>query len=246
MQIGKTPSRDNINYYKNGKNLWVSVRDLDNCVINNTKEKITDLGVKESNSKQIKKGDVLISYKLSLGKKAIVGEDLYTNEAICAFNTKNIDTMSNKFLYYAIDDIDLKNYTSGIIGNGSLNKQKLCNIKIPVPSLEKQKEVVEYCESLEKELDLTDFIKVCNIKLVNLILQKKYEDIEQFKTLYEAIKLNEKFTIKDEWIESKCGWTPFNGTTVDVTPYGTIINGKTTVWNQELIEKGFGKPYSFN
>ena len=59
-------------------------------------------------------------------------------------------------------------------------------------------------------------------------------------------KLNEKFTIKDEWIESKCGWTPFNGTTVDVTPYGTIINGKTTVWNQELIEKGFGKPYSFN
>ena len=59
-------------------------------------------------------------------------------------------------------------------------------------------------------------------------------------------KLNEKFTIKDEWIESKCGWTPFNGTSVDVTPYGTIINGKTTVWNQELIEKGFGKPYSFN
>ena len=59
-------------------------------------------------------------------------------------------------------------------------------------------------------------------------------------------KLNEKFTIKDGWIESKCGWTPFNGTSVDVTPYGTIINGKTTVWNQELIEKGFGKPYSFN
>ena len=59
-------------------------------------------------------------------------------------------------------------------------------------------------------------------------------------------KLNEKFTIKDEWIESKCGWTPFNGTSVDVTPYGTIINGKTTVWNQELIEKGFGNPYSFN
>ena len=59
-------------------------------------------------------------------------------------------------------------------------------------------------------------------------------------------KLNEKFMIKDEWIESKCGWTPFNGTSVDVTPYGTIINGKTTVWNQELIEKGFGKPYSFN
>ena len=59
-------------------------------------------------------------------------------------------------------------------------------------------------------------------------------------------KLNEKFMIKDEWIESKCGWTPFNGTSVDVIPYGTIINGKTTVWNQELIEKGFGKPYSFN
>ena len=39
-------------------------------------------------------------------------------------------------------------------------------------------------------------------------------------------KLNKKFIIKDEWIESKCGWTPFNDLSINVSPYGTIVNGK--------------------
>jgi len=59
-------------------------------------------------------------------------------------------------------------------------------------------------------------------------------------------KLNQKFTIKDEWIESNCGWTPFNGANIDVSPSGTVISGKIVVWNQELILKSSGQPYSFN
>ena len=39
-------------------------------------------------------------------------------------------------------------------------------------------------------------------------------------------KLNKKFIIKDEWIESNCGWTPFNNMSVNVSPYGTVVNGK--------------------
>ena len=59
-------------------------------------------------------------------------------------------------------------------------------------------------------------------------------------------KLNSKFTIKNQWIESKCGWTPFDGMNINVSPYGTIINGNEVVWNQKLINKVCGKPFSFN
>ncbi len=59
-------------------------------------------------------------------------------------------------------------------------------------------------------------------------------------------KLNKKFTIKNQWIESKCGWTPFDGMNINVSPYGTIINGKEVVWDQQLINKVCGKPFSFN
>ena len=51
-------------------------------VIYDTKEKITDDAVKHSNVKLIPAGTTLLSFKLSIGKTAIAGKDLYTNEAI--------------------------------------------------------------------------------------------------------------------------------------------------------------------
>ena len=59
-------------------------------------------------------------------------------------------------------------------------------------------------------------------------------------------KLNKKFTITHEWIESNCGWTPFNDLRVNVSPYATVVNGKRVVWDQKIIDKNVGKPYMFN
>lgn len=58
--------------------------------------------------------------------------------------------------------------------------------------------------------------------------------------------LNKKYEIKNEWIVSKCGWTPFDGMELGVSPFGTIISGKKIVWDQKLITKSQGQPFSFN
>jgi restriction endonuclease S subunit len=54
---------------------------------------------------------------------------------------------------------DFSKFGSGIFSNGSLNKKSLGQIKIHIPSIERQKEIVEYCEyndalikQLEKEI----------------------------------------------------------------------------------------------
>ncbi len=59
-------------------------------------------------------------------------------------------------------------------------------------------------------------------------------------------KLNNPFLIKNEWIESNCKWSPFNGKAIDVSPFATIIGGEKVVWDQKLLEKSKGKPYRFN
>ena len=82
VNIGGTPSRDINEYYQNGNNLWVSVRELNRGYIYDTTEKITDLGIKNSNVKLLEKDSILFSFKLSIGKTAIAGKPLYTNEAI--------------------------------------------------------------------------------------------------------------------------------------------------------------------
>jgi type I restriction enzyme S subunit len=160
FNIGGTPARSNSEYYDNGQNLWVSVRELNGGYIYDTKEKITDLGVQNSSVKLFVKDTILFSFKLSIGKTAIVGNPLYSNEAIAGILSKNNDTLTNKYLYYYLNINDFTKLGSGMLGNGSLNKKSLEQITIIIPSLERQKEIVEYCEyndaliqQLEKEIE---------------------------------------------------------------------------------------------
>ena len=68
--------------------------------ITETKETLSELGVKHSNVKLIKSGSLLFSFKLTVGRMAFAGCDLYTNEAIACFEpNENIDLI---YLYYIL------------------------------------------------------------------------------------------------------------------------------------------------
>jgi type I restriction-modification system DNA methylase subunit/restriction endonuclease S subunit len=154
INIGGTPKRDTSEYYKDGNNIWVSIRELNDNIITTSTEKITDLGVKESNVKLIPKDTILFSFKLSIGKIAISGCDLYTNEAIAGLIIKDNQVIM-KYLYYILKEINTFS-SKGCIGGGSLNKKSLGELKIPIPSLEKQKEIIVYCDynnNLIKQLE---------------------------------------------------------------------------------------------
>jgi len=183
FNIGGTPSRSKNEYYENGNNLWVSVRELNGGYIYDTKEKITDLGVQNSSVKLFPKDTILFSFKLSIGKTAIVGNPLYTNEAIAGILSKNNDLLNNKYLYYYLMINDFSKLGSGILGNGSLNKKSLEEIKIQIPSLERQKEIVEFCEyndTLIKQLekDIENNKKQAEIYLKNVITAQQCQNID--------------------------------------------------------------------
>jgi len=150
FNIGGTPSRKEPTYWDDGKNLWISVRELNGGYIYDTNEKITDLGVKKSSVKLFPKDTVLFSFKLSIGKTAIVGAPMYTNEAIAGINTKDINSLLNKYLYYYLTITDFSKSGVGAMSNGSLNKGSLALIKIPIPSLQTQQRIVQECERLDK------------------------------------------------------------------------------------------------
>ena len=152
FDIGGTPARNNSKYYENGNNLWASVRELNGGYIYDTKEKITDVGVKNSSVKLFDAGTVLFSFKLSIGKTAIVGSPLYTNEAIAGFVSKDQNVLINKYLYTYLTISDFTKMGVGILGNGSLNKKSLAQLKISIPSLERQQEIVAYCKQNDERI----------------------------------------------------------------------------------------------
>uniref|UniRef100_A0A6C0KT13 site-specific DNA-methyltransferase (adenine-specific) n=1 Tax=viral metagenome TaxID=1070528 RepID=A0A6C0KT13_9ZZZZ len=171
FNIGGTPSRSNEDYYKNGTNLWISVRELNGGIINDTTEKITDEAVKNSSVKLFDVGTILFSFKLSIGKTGIVGTPMYSNEAIAGINTKNKNILLNKYLYYYLRINDFKQKGAGILGQGSLNKQSLAKLKIIIPSIEKQKEIINKMEQIDNDnKNLEEQIKQNTKKAKDIIL----------------------------------------------------------------------------
>lgn len=152
IKIGGTPDRNNNSYFI-GKNLWVSISEMNGQLIVDTKEKISDEGVKKSNVKLIKKGTTLLSFKLSIGKTAIAGVDLYTNEAIAGLIPLS-DNITNEFIFALFNSriIDLDNVDYKAFGK-SLNSTYLKqDVQIPLPSLDVQNEIVRKCSALDNQL----------------------------------------------------------------------------------------------
>jgi dihydroorotase len=58
------------------------------------------------------------------------------------------------------------------------------------------------------------------------------------------VDLKAEKTIENEWIASKCGWTPFAGRKVMGWPVGTVVRGRLAMWEGELGAPG-GEPVRF-
>jgi type I restriction-modification system DNA methylase subunit/restriction endonuclease S subunit len=206
FDIGGTPSRSKNEYYENGNNPWVSVRELNGGYIYDTKEKITDLGVQNSSVKLFAKDTILFSFKLSIGKTAIVGNPLYTNEAIAGILSKDNDLLNNKYLYYYLTINDFSKLGSGILGNGSLNKKSLEQIKIPIPSLEHQQEIVKYLDFIYEKAIKTSNEKIAELKQLNefCLNNQKIFGENVVKTLGEVCNFkNGKGIKKDRLVEGE-------------------------------------------
>ncbi len=174
VRIGGTPSRSNIAYFT-GSNLWVSIAEMNGQVITDTKEKITDEAVDNSNVKLVPKGTTLLSFKLSIGKTAIAGTDLYTNEAIAALVPLS-DEITNEYLFALFSGklIDLENVGDKAFGK-SLNSTYLKKeVKIPVPPLDIQKKIVDECAKIDEEYNNTRM----TIEEYQAKIEKLFDDLE--------------------------------------------------------------------
>jgi dihydroorotase len=60
-----------------------------------------------------------------------------------------------------------------------------------------------------------------------------------------VVDLNRRETITNGWIASKAGWTPYDGVTVTGWPVGTILRGKTVMWQGELVTAASGRAIEF-
>ncbi|WP_456452735.1 restriction endonuclease subunit S [Thermococcus sp.] len=160
LKSGGTPSRKKPEYWENGTIPWVKSGELNDDVIYDTEEKITERAVKESSAKIFPKGTLLFALygRGTVGKTAILGIDAATNQAVCGIFPKN-NTFIPKFMqYYLIYKREqiLTQYVnpSSDVGRTNIYISSLALLKIPLPPLEEQKQIAEILSIIDKKLEL--------------------------------------------------------------------------------------------
>lgn len=147
IKYGYTPSTANSENFDGGIP-WVSVSDMDRKVIKNTKKTLSTIG--ENKNKLIKKGTLIMSFKLTVGKLAFVGEDMYSNEAIANFTKLN--SISAMYLYYALENTNIEKYGSQAAQGVTLNTELLKSIQVPItPNPEK---VAVLLSTIDQKIEL--------------------------------------------------------------------------------------------
>ena len=149
---GATPSRQHPEYY-GGDVLWLKTGDLNDGVIQDTSEKITEAGVANSSVKVNQPGNILIAmYGATIGKLGIVGKTLVTNQACCGCTP--FKGIYNLYLFYYL--LSARNRLIELGSGGAqpnISKTKIENFIFPLPPLEEQKRIVTKIEKIMNSIN---------------------------------------------------------------------------------------------
>lgn len=154
LRMGKTPSRKNMAYWRNGKYDWVSIADLGTFdkYVAATKEQISDVAIAESHIKPAPANTVLMSFKLSIGKVAITRSPVFTNEAIMALVDRGKYRIDPTFIYHQCKAKDWTVGSNTAVMGKTLNKKTLSETRIYLPGFERQIQIAAELDYLDKQI----------------------------------------------------------------------------------------------
>ena len=149
---GGTPIRENSDYYE-GDIPWVKSGELEDNVIIETEEKITEEAVSKSSAKIFPKGTLLLAlYGATIGKLALLGIDAATNQAVCGIFENRF--FIQKYVYYFFLFRRTKLISLGMGGaQPNISQGIVKNQLFPVLSFPEQAQIVSIIDQLFSDLD---------------------------------------------------------------------------------------------
>lgn len=185
---GGTPKRNNPKYW--GGNIdWLSVADFNNDFrfVKNSSEKITELGVKESSTRILKTGQVIISARGTVGCVAQLSKPMAFNQS-CYGLQANDSLMNNDFLYYSLKNSidDFKKKSHGGVFN-TITRDTFKYIEISLPSLDRQRKIAKILGDLDDKIHLNHQINQTLEQIAQAIFKSWFVDFDPVKAKMDAL-----------------------------------------------------------
>src|ERR1035438_2769829 len=154
--IGGGTPKTTIPEYWDGDIPWLSVTDFNKgrkyCY--DTEKQITERGLKESSTKILKKGQVIISARGTVGVISMLGRDMAFNQSNYGIEANNKLT-DNAYLYYLLK-YNIPNFISNSYGAvfDTITKDTFDLITVNIPEIPEQQCITRILSALDDKIDL--------------------------------------------------------------------------------------------
>ena len=151
---GGTP-RTTVSEYWDGKIPWLSVVDFneDRRWVDRTEKSITELGLKNSSTKLLDKGDLILSARGTVGALAQLKRPMAFNQS--CYGIKATEKSDINFLYYLLK-FSLRKIEKNVHGSvfDTITRSTFNQIDISLPPLNEQGSIVAVLSSLDDKIEL--------------------------------------------------------------------------------------------
>lgn len=150
---GGTPLKSNEEFYVPAEIPWINSGEVRNGEIFKASKYISKLGLEKSSAKLIPANSVLVAmYGATAGQVGLLRFEATTNQAVCSILPS--DKYNPKFLYYILSS-KTENLIQMSVGGAQPNISQgiIKNIKIPLPPLEVQEEIVKELDGYQAVID---------------------------------------------------------------------------------------------
>ncbi|NDY83696.1 hypothetical protein G3I67_10670 [Orrella sp. NBD-18] len=235
IDIGGTPSRAIPSFWaeKSAGYAWISIADLKGKYVCETKEHITALGVRSSNVKLIPANTTVMSFKLTVGRTAITGIEMFCNEAIAIFQPKD-DRLNGQWLYHALPRAATSVVTDTAVKGATLNKAKMAEMTLNLPPPEEQAKIAQILDTLDTAIHETEAI-IVKLKAVK---QGLLHDL-----LTRGIDANGELRLPQTEVphlykESPLGWIPKEWDVVTLESVSNTVTSGSRDWARFYSDSG--------
>jgi type I restriction enzyme S subunit len=157
VTAGGTPSTS-VTEYWGGDIRWMNSGELNYKKVYEVQGRITENGLRNSNTKIIPKKCILIGLAgqgKTRGTVAMNMVELCINQSIAAI-FPNEDVFNSDFLYHNLDNRydELRSLSAGGEGRGGLNLQIIKSLLVPLPCLSEQQKIADCLSSLDRVIEL--------------------------------------------------------------------------------------------